>query len=117
MLETVIKKAKGDEEKKIGVSLKMTESFKNKLQITADENNVSLNALIIAMLETVYEEKECAYSLNEKYMKLAEQIRYYDELIEKGAPEDILAFDPYLARKIAIAERNKIEFEIDEMID
>ena len=58
MLENAIKKAKGDEEQKIGVSLKMPKSFKEKLQATADKNGVSLNSLIIAMLETVYEAPE-----------------------------------------------------------
>ena len=85
MLTKAIQKAKGDEEKKVGVSLKMAETFRNKLQTIADKNNVSLNALIIGMLETVYESKE-ANSSNymDEYTKFSEIVLECNEYIEKG---------------------------------
>ena len=40
MLSKAIQKARGDEEKKVGVSLKMPESFRNKLQIIIKRRNI-----------------------------------------------------------------------------
>lgn len=114
MLSTAIQKAKGDEEKKIGVSLKMPESFKNKLQATADQNSVSLNALIIAMLETVYESKENGNYSYDRYKELIQEVQSYDELIEKDVPFDVLGYDPYNAKAIAQAEMKKIMFYLEE---
>jgi hypothetical protein len=113
MLSTAIQKAKGDEEKKIGVSLKMPESFKNKLQATADENGVSLNALIIAMLETVYESNDKSNNIYERYKELSNEIRNYDELIDNNVQFDELGFDPYEARILARDEMKKISNYLD----
>ncbi len=115
MLSTAIQKAKGDEEKKIGVSLKMPESFKNKLQATADQNGVSLNALIIAMLETVYEAKEDSNNIYDRYQKLSNDIRKYDEYIENSVSDIELGFDPYNAKKLALSEMRQIEQEIENL--
>lgn len=109
MLTKAIQKAKGDEEKKVGVSLKMAETFRNKLQTIADKNNVSLNALIIGMLETVYESKESNNSnYMDEYTKFSEIIQECNEYIEKGLDEDILGFNPFIKRNIAINEIKRI---------
>ncbi|WP_321470250.1 hypothetical protein [Halarcobacter sp.] len=117
MLSKAIQKAKGDEEKKIGVSLKMPESFKNKLQLTADNNGVSLNALIIAMLETVYESKEDSNNIYDRYQKLSNDIRKYDKYLENGVSDFELGFDPYNAKKLALSEIRQIEQEIENLED
>ena len=108
MLSKAIQKAKGDEEKKVGVSLKMAETFRNKLQTIADKNNVSLNALIIGMLETVFEAKEEKTNYLDRYNELIEIIQECDILINKGADESDVGFNPYQRRLIANNEIKKI---------
>ena len=113
MLTQAIKKAKGDEEKKIGVSLKMPESFKNELQNIPDENSVSLNALIIAMLQTVCEAKESSTSDYDRVLEIGIEIRAMDELIEKNIPTDLLGYEPSIAKVALINEMNKINKNIE----
>ncbi|MDK2061818.1 hypothetical protein PT520_04675 [Aliarcobacter butzleri] len=108
MLREAIQKAKGDEDKKVGVSLKMSENFRNKLQIIADENNISLNALIISMLEVVYE-KENSSSIYETLTKLGSKLQNLNDLIEKGVDSDVLGYDPYLAKKALLMQINDLE--------
>jgi len=49
-LANIIKIAKGDEEERVGISLKVPMSIKTKLEEFSKENNVSTNALINAMI-------------------------------------------------------------------
>lgn len=114
MLENAIKKAKGNEEQKIGVSLKMTKSFKEKLQATADTNDISLNALIISILETAYEEKP--KTLPEQVEELGRKILEYDECIEKGVDENLLGYNPFTAKKLAKRELYDLEQFADATI-
>lgn len=108
MLSKAIQKARGDEEKKVGVSLKMPESFRNKLQIISDKNNVSLNALIIGMLEIVYEAKEEKINYLDRYNELVEIIQECDSLINAGADESDVGFNPEQKRLVASNEIKKI---------
>ena len=49
-LNQAIKIAKGDDEEKVGMSVKMPVSLKEELVALANGNNVSTNALIVALL-------------------------------------------------------------------
>ena len=89
MLKNAIKKAKGDEEQKIGVSLKMPKSFKEKLQETADNNDVSLNSLIIAMLHTVYEADESNIDKVKELQRLESRYEYLEK-VHNNTGDDIL---------------------------
>lgn len=109
MLTEAIKKAKGDEEKKVGVSLKMPESFRNKLQNVADKNNVSLNALIIAMLETVFESQEDKKDNLTRYEELSKIVKECNELLENGVSVEEVGFDPIVKKSIAVKEMNEIK--------
>ncbi len=111
MLGNAIKRAKGGDEQKIGVSLKMTKSFKEKLQTTADTNDISLNALIISILETAYDDN--SESLLEQMKKLGTQIKNYDELMEKGVTQDELGYCPFTAKKLAQRELKDLEYYAD----
>ena len=67
-LANIIKIAKGSEEEKVGISLKVPSSLKLRLEEFSKENNVSVNALINAMIANGFEdvpvEKELYMELN-----------------------------------------------------
>jgi len=56
MLDDIIKKAKGDEEEREPLSLKIPSSLKSKLDSISKKNKVSLNSLMITMIETMFED-------------------------------------------------------------
>jgi len=73
-LANILKMAKGSEEEKVGISLKVPISIKIKLEELSKENSVSVNALINAMIANGFEdvplEKELYLELNELEKKL-----------------------------------------------
>jgi len=105
MLKDAIKKAKGSEDK-IGVSLKMPLSLKEKLQKTSDENNISLNALIVSILEMAYD--EVPSSLLYRIEELGSKVKYYEDLIEKGLDSDEIGYNPQTAMALAKRELDNL---------
>lgn len=67
-LANIVKIAKGEDEVKVGISLKVPVSIKNRLEEFSKENNISVNALINAMIlngfEDVPVDKELFIELN-----------------------------------------------------
>lgn len=73
-LANIVKIAKGNEEEKVGISLKVPISVKSKLEEFAKENSISVNALINAMIENGFGDipvdKELFFELNDLEKKL-----------------------------------------------
>lgn len=73
-LANIVKIAKGTEEEKVGISLKVPISLKSRLEDFSKKNNVSVNALINAMIENGFEDvpidKELFIELNELEKKM-----------------------------------------------
>lgn len=65
---SIIKSARGQEEEKVGFSLKLPKSLKSQLQELSEKESVSMNALIVATLQAMMND-ECGKSL-----KLAKSI-------------------------------------------
>ena len=67
-LANIIKIAKGEDEEKVAMSLKVPASIKNKLDEFAKENKISVNALINAMIKNGFDDvpadKELLIELN-----------------------------------------------------
>jgi hypothetical protein len=74
-LENIKKLARGDDEERVGISLKVPASTKVRLEEFAKENGFSVNALINAMILNGFEdvplEKELYLELNELEKKLS----------------------------------------------
>ena len=62
-LANVLNIAKGSEEEKVGISLKVPSSLKLRLEAYSKENNVSVNALINAMIINGFEDVPVAKEL------------------------------------------------------
>jgi hypothetical protein len=62
MLNEAIKMAKGEDEEKIGFSIKLPKSLKEDLVALANGNDVSTNALIVSILDIAVNSKEIVSS-------------------------------------------------------
>lgn len=73
-LANILKIAKGEDEEKVGISLKVPVSIKSKLEDFSKENDVSLNALINAMIVNGFNDvpvdKELYMELNDLEKRL-----------------------------------------------
>lgn len=84
ILEEAIKRAKGDEEEKVGISLKIYTSLKDRLTSVAKANSVSVNSLISSILEEALKpgkkvDKEIYLELNELEQKLSKFLLHEDQ--------------------------------------
>jgi len=77
---SIIKSARGQEEEKVGFSLKLPKNLKNQLQALSEKESVSMNALIVATLQSMINDK-CG-----KDLKLAKNILipYRESLLEEN---------------------------------
>lgn len=60
--KSIIQAARGQEEEKVGFSLKLPKGLKDKLQEVSEKENVSMNALIVATLQAMLDD-ECGKQL------------------------------------------------------
>ena len=89
----IIKLAKGAEEEKIGFSLKLPKSLKDQLQEVSEEENVSMNALIVAALQSMFsdaggEQLKLARNLLLDYRKMIEPKVAHYEMYEPSSIEE-----------------------------
>lgn len=54
---SIIQSARGHEEEKVGFSLKLPKGLKDQLQEVSDKEKVSMNALIVATLQAMIDDK------------------------------------------------------------
>lgn len=83
-LNKVIKMAKGDEEEKVGISLKLPISLKTQLQEVADKNHVSVNAFVNSLIDYAINndtpsEKDLYLELNDLEKNLSSSLLSEDE--------------------------------------
>ena len=55
--KSIIQSARGHDEEKVGFSLKLPKGLKDQLQEVSNKENVSMNALIVATLQAMIEDK------------------------------------------------------------
>ncbi len=60
--KSIIQAARGQEEEKVGFSLKLPKGLKDRLQEVSEKENVSMNALIVATLQAMLDD-ECGKQL------------------------------------------------------
>lgn len=99
----IIQSVKRQEEEKVGFSLKLPASLKNQLQKLAESESISMNALIVATLQSMIDD-DCGREID-KYEK--------DVVIAKSLLSDYkndLAFNIEKMEDFGVDEDNVIEF-------
>jgi len=93
LLDKAINKAKFEDEEKVAISLKVPKILKEQLSNCSSENKISMNSLIVNLLDISlnFEERE-ARSLDyvEKLERLIEKEKELQNLLDKGV--DIVTY-------------------------
>jgi len=122
MLKNAINKARKNDELKVGFSLKMPRSLKERLDSTAKENNVPVGSLVISMLETVFESYDTSNESNkdtdiitllDRLSNAKETLNSYHELYEKVG-EQIEDVNNVIHYPLEMIESSKLEIEVIE---
>jgi hypothetical protein len=74
VLDKAIKKAKGNEEEKIGISLKVSISLKEQLMAVASDNKVSVNALVSSILDEALNYEDSTNSNSDSNKELYKEL-------------------------------------------
>jgi hypothetical protein len=122
MLNDAIEKARKNDELKVGFSLKMPKSLKDRLDSTAKKNNVPVGSLVISMLETVFDNYDKSEESNkeidiitllDRLNEAKLQLSSYEELFEKVGDEitDVNGATHYPLKMI---ESSKLEIKVLE---
>ena len=76
-LANIVKMAKGSEEEKVGISLKVPMTLKSRLEDFSKKNNVSVNALINAMIFNGFEDVPVEKELYIELVDLEKRLNQY----------------------------------------
>jgi len=106
-IKKAISLAKGNDEERVGFNLKIPKTLKSEFEHFCKENDVSVTAMILALMRTVLDE-ELKDSKNENsIVELQKSIMEMNKLIDFGVDETDIGFNPYVV-KMALERKFKI---------
>jgi hypothetical protein len=96
---SIIKSVQGQDEEKVGFSLKLPKSLKEDLQSLCEEKSISMNALIVATMQALINDdcgkqltvmKKLLLNYREERGKRIEELERQGVLRDNGVPEEIM---------------------------
>jgi len=101
MRKKAVELAKGQEDEKVGISLKIPKNLKDRLQLFSEQENVSMNSLITSCIELMLDDS-CGNILKQIDIVLTDEIAELSDILNRQGYIEMEEVEEYEKTKITL---------------